>query len=229
VCILISNNIIAQTIDLKKFCHEKIFEICATKLHIKKIKLIVLCIYRAPTGNLKQFYNLLENTLNHLLQLNTTYLICGDLNINFSIRSKDTLKLETLMNTFNLTQVVDFPTRITNNNGTLIDIIFVDTSLYDKIHVKPHINGLSDHDAQLICLQNGMVGLQQYAPKRKTRIINEQTIKHFQMLLNDETWDTVYKATCVNEMYNSFQTTLIRHFEASFPVTYADYKPNKNN
>ena len=91
------------------------------------------------------------------------------------------------------------------------------------------INGLSDHDAQLICLQNGMVGLQQYAPKRKTRIINEQTIKHFQMLLNDETWDTVYKATCVNEMYNSFQTTLIRHFEASFPVTYADYKPNKNN
>jgi hypothetical protein len=72
------------------------------------------------------------------------------------------------MNTFNLTQVVDFPTRITNNNGTLIDTPFVDTSLYDKIHVKPHINGLlSDHDAQLICLQNGMVGLQQYAPKRK--------------------------------------------------------------
>jgi hypothetical protein len=24
-------------------------------------------------------------------------------------------------------------------------------------------------------------------------------------------------------------TTLIRHFEAWFPVTYADYKPNKNN
>ena len=46
------------------------------------------------------------------------------------------------------------------------------------------------------------------------------------MLLNDETWHTVYKATCVNKMYNSFQTTLIRHFEASFPVTYADYKTN---
>ena len=74
-----------------------------------------------------------------------------------------------------------------------------------------------------------MVGLQQYASKRKTRIINDQTIKHFQMLLNDETWDTVYKATCVNEMYNRFQTTLIRHFEASFFVTYADYKPNKSN
>jgi exonuclease III len=170
--------------------------------------LIVLCIYRVPTGNLKQFCNLLENTLNHFLQPNTTYLICGDLNINFSVRSKDTLKLETLMNTFNLTQVVDFPTRITNNNGTLIDTIFVDTSLCDKIQVKPHINGLSDHNAQLISLQNSMVGLQQYAPKRKTRIIIEQTIKHFQMLLNDETWYTVYKrkTRIINE-----QT--IKHFQ----------------
>jgi hypothetical protein len=35
---------------------------------------------------------------------------------------------------------------------------------------------------------------------RKTRLINEQTIKHFQMLFNDETWDTVYKTNCVNEM-----------------------------
>jgi len=57
------------------------------------------------------------------------------------------------MNTFNLTQVVDFPTRIINNNGTLTDTIFVDTTIYDKIQVNPFTNGLSDHDAQIICLQ----------------------------------------------------------------------------
>jgi len=39
VCILISNNIMFQTIDLKKFCHEKTCEICAVKLHVKIIKL----------------------------------------------------------------------------------------------------------------------------------------------------------------------------------------------
>jgi hypothetical protein len=51
------------------------------------------------------------------------------------------------MNTFNLMQVVDFLRRIINNNGTLTDTIFVDTTIYDKIQIKPFINCLSDHDA----------------------------------------------------------------------------------
>jgi hypothetical protein len=77
------------------------------------------------------------------------------------IKNNDTLKLETLMNTFNLTQVLDFLTRISNNNGTPTDNIYVDIMIYDKIHVKPFINGLSDHDAQIICLQNANIGIQQ--------------------------------------------------------------------
>ena len=80
------------------------------------------------------------------------YLICGDLKLNLLTKINDALKLVTLMNTFNPTQVVDFPTRIINNNGTLIDTIFVDTTINDKIQVKPFINGLSDHDVQIICL-----------------------------------------------------------------------------
>jgi hypothetical protein len=178
VCILISNNIIFQTIDLKQFCHEKTLEICAIKLHLKTIKLIIFCIYRAPAGNLKQFYDTLENILNHFLQSNVTYLIVSDLNINLFLKINDALKLVTLTNTFNLTQVVDFPTRIINNNGTLIDTIFLDTMICDKIQVKPFINGLSDHNAQIICLQNANIGLQQSVSKKKSRLINEQTIKN---------------------------------------------------
>jgi hypothetical protein len=128
----------------------------------------------------------LENILNHFLQPNVTYLIFSDLNINLFIKSNDALKLLTLMNTFNLTQEVDFPTRIINNNGTLTDSIFVDTAIYDKIQVKPFINGLSDHDAQIMCLQNANTGLQESDSKKKSTLINEQTIKHFQTLLKDE-------------------------------------------
>jgi hypothetical protein len=205
VCIFISYNIIFQTIDLKQFCHEKTLEICAVKLHLKSVKLIIFCIYRAPAGNLKQFYDTMDNILNQFLQPNVTYLICSDLNINLFTKSNDALKLITLMNTFNLTQVVDFPTRIINNNGTLIDTIFVDTTIYDKIRVKPFTNGLSDHDAQIIYLQNANIGLQQNVSKKKSRLINEQTIKYFQSMLKDETWDTVYESTCINEMFSRFQ------------------------
>jgi hypothetical protein len=70
-------------------------------------------------------------------------------------------------------QVVDFPTRIINNNGTLIDITFVDTTVCDKIQVNPFINALSNHDAQIICLQNANIGLQQRVSKKKSRLINE--------------------------------------------------------
>jgi len=127
------------------------------------------------------------------------------------------------MNTFNLMQVADFPTRITNNNGTLIDTILVDTTMYDKIQVKPCINAVSDHDAQIICLQNANIGLQQSVSKKKSRLINEQTIKHFQTLLKDETWDTVCKTTCINEIYNGFQGIFLRHYETSFLVFYTNY------
>jgi hypothetical protein len=108
----------------------------------------------------------LENILNHFRQPNVTCLIYSDLNINLFVKSNNTLKLKTSINTFNLTQVVDFPTRIINNNGTLINTIFVDTMIYDKIQVKPFISGLSDHDAQIICLQNANIRLQQVSQRK---------------------------------------------------------------
>ena len=116
VCILIYKSIEHQPIDLSNFCYEKTLEICAVKLQFESLKLIIFCVYRAPTGNLERFFSLMEKILNHLLQPKLTFLICGDLNINLLTKSNDASKLLTLMNTFNLTQVVDFPTRITNNN-----------------------------------------------------------------------------------------------------------------
>lgn len=75
-----------------------------------------------------------------------------------------------------------------------------------------------------LCLQNSKIGFQQSVSKKKSRLINEQTIKHFQTLLKDETWDTVYKITCINEMYNRFQGIFLRHYEARFPVFYTNYR-----
>jgi hypothetical protein len=165
--------------DLNQYRHEKTLEICAVKLHFKSLKLMIFCVYRAPTGNLNLFFKLLENILNHFVQPNVTFLICGDLNINLLAKSNAASKLLTFMNTYNLSQVVDFPTRKTNNEGTLIDTIFVDTSIYDQIQIKPFINVLSDHDAQIICLHKINLTPQQNFPKRKSRVINDQTIRYF--------------------------------------------------
>jgi exonuclease III len=182
VCILILKySLKYQPTDLSQFCHEKTLEIRAVKLHLEliKIKLIVFCIYRAPTGILEQFFSLMEKILNYTLQPNVTFLICGDLNINLLTKSNDASKLLTLMNTFNLTQVVDFPTRISNRTESLLDTIFIDTTTYEDIQIKPYINGLSDPDAQIICLKKIKPISKQKAPKVKLTLINDTTIKFF--------------------------------------------------
>ena len=87
------------------------------------------------------------------------------------------------MNSYNLTQVVDFPTRITNTCETLIDTVFIDVSIYDKTQIQPVINGISDHDAQFLCpLKSNITLHQKKSPQKiKIRLINEQTLNRFNL------------------------------------------------
>jgi hypothetical protein len=79
------------------------------------------------------------------------FLICGDININYLTESH-IKKLDSMMNTYNLIQLVNFPTRIRNDKGTLIDNIFLDFMRLNCYSVYPMKNGLLDHDAQILVL-----------------------------------------------------------------------------
>ena len=58
------------------------------------------------------------------------------------------------MASYNFTGTVYFPTRIQSNSATAIDNIFINTSKLDDYVILPIVNGLSDHDAQLITINN---------------------------------------------------------------------------
>ena len=90
-------------------------------------------------------------------------------------------------------------------HATLRDTIFVDISIYDKIEIKPFINGLSDHNAQIVCLHKINITSQQNFQKRISRLVNKQTTNSFQKLLNEEIWNQVYNSTSTNEAFNKFQ------------------------
>jgi len=81
-------------------------------------------------------------------------IICGDFNINFMVDTNHKRLLNSLLATFGLYGTVDFPTRIFNNNLMTIDNIFINTANQNSISVYPWINGLSDHDAQIIVLHD---------------------------------------------------------------------------
>jgi hypothetical protein len=63
-------------------------------------------------------------------------------------------QLDNLLATYNLVSTIEFPTRIANGCTTIIDNIYIDTIHTGRYIACPVINGLSDHDAQLMKLEN---------------------------------------------------------------------------
>jgi len=93
--------------------------------------------------------------------------------------------------------------------------------------VYPTINGLSNHDAQIITLSNIFI----FIPKHVfsyTRKIDSNSISKFTFLLSFENWEDVFLEENVNIIFNNFLNTYLRIFYASFPVTKSQnsYKSN---
>jgi hypothetical protein len=116
-----------------------------------------------------------------------------------------------MLNTYNLEDIVYFPMRITKNSATLIYNIFV-----DKRRRYNFINGLSDHDAQLITLVNSKVP-NNITESISVRNINKNNILEFQMLLSSEQRDNIFGNNNVSNMFNNFHSTYLRCFNACFP------------
>jgi len=72
-------------------------------------------------------------------------------NINYLESNNKKNQLDNLLGTYNLIDTVFFPTRIVNNSASLIDNIFIDNRSYT---IEPCMNGLSDHDSQILTLLN---------------------------------------------------------------------------
>jgi len=108
---------------------------------------------------------------------------------------------------------VYFPTRTANNSATLIDNIFID----DRRHytIKPYINGLTDHDAQLITLNNFSLPFSNIEPSY-IRNVNKNTIAEFQLQLSWEQWDNTFGNNNVNDKFNNVLNTYLRCYYSSF-------------
>jgi exonuclease III len=125
-CIYIRQAIKFVAIDLAQFCDEKNLEICALKIMIVKQNLLVICVYRSPSGNFDYFINELEKVLKFLHIIKTEFIICGDFNVNFLNETERKTKLLLLLQSFNVFNTVQFPTRITESSSSIIDNIFID-------------------------------------------------------------------------------------------------------
>jgi exonuclease III len=136
-------------------------EICAIERETKLSKL---------TGDFNQFIKHLDDAVKHLHKSKAELLICGDINTDHLIREEEgKKKLASLVTTYNLSHKVNLTTRIQNSSTIAIGNIFVDNRRLNLSSVSPIINGLSDHDAQILTIKNNQTTIIKFPLKQRTR------------------------------------------------------------
>ena len=78
--------------------------------------------------------------------------VCSDFNINYLSENEMRNQLDAMLILCNLTSGVDFPIRIQNKSSTAIDSIFINSLNFSNFIITPLVNGLSDHDAQTLTI-----------------------------------------------------------------------------
>ena len=172
------------------------------ELFLPKTKPIFIgTCYRAPDNN--KIIECLENTLSKL-QPDSEALILGDFNICLLNKSNLSKRYEELLNSFNFTQLIESPTRVTPTSSTLIDHIHTNT--IDKICQAGIIEtGLSDHFITY-CTRKVVKG-----QINKHNTISIRSMKHYSKSIFIEKllsldWSIVMNCTDANEAWEKFKT-----------------------
>lgn len=80
---------------------------------------VLICMYRPPSAK-SDFYDHLKVLLNHFA-INSEIIVIGDLNVNWDVK-RDRKILKQTTDHFNLSLLIEQPTRITNHSRTRITI-----------------------------------------------------------------------------------------------------------
>ena len=89
----------------------------------------VALFYRPPSSNYSILDTLFTTLCSIFISLPSQFVLMGDFNINFFNTSPLYFKLLSVVSSFNLSQIVTEATRVTNTTSSLIDLIFVSSSV----------------------------------------------------------------------------------------------------
>jgi len=187
------------------------------KLHILSSTIILITVYRSPTGNIAYFLNNLEAALNQVYNNTVDIILRGDFNINYFNDNQNKQALNSLLTSYSLYSIIDFPTRIHNNLCTMIDNIFINKFKDESYSVNSLINVLSNHNAQVLSLSN-IITQDHRNEFYSCRKISKHSLNEFQTSLSHEAWENVFSNNDndTNTIFNYFLNTFLRKFYVVF-------------
>jgi hypothetical protein len=162
----------------------------------------------------------LDNILRFLTSTKTEVIVCGDINVNYLINNNKKYQLNSELNSFNLFDIVDFPTR---NASSIIDNIFVDYNRLQDYSIAPIYSDLSDHDGQLLTICTGS-DINRITNRQIIKKINQATLQELSFRLSFENWEEALNEVDIDNMFNKF----FNIFLISFNGTIQEKKIIKN-
>jgi hypothetical protein len=121
-------------------------------------------------------------------------------------------QFDAMLQSYNLSSIVHFPTRVQNQSSTTIDNIFIDIHKITSYIVCPLYNGLSDHDAQLLTIKDVSLQISNHLTYT-IRNIHKYSIEDFKIRLSYESWDSIFNNNGnrdVDSLFNMFLNNYLR-------------------
>jgi len=126
--------------------------------------------------------------------------VCGDFNINYLSENDMRKQLDAVLTSYDLTSGIDFLTRIQNKSSTAINNTFINTLHFNNFLIIPLVIGLSDHDAQLLAI-NEINLVKQTCHTKTIWNINKNSLIESQIKLRYELWDNVLNVIMVMTVF----------------------------
>jgi hypothetical protein len=178
----------------------------------KKSNVIVGCIYRHPSMDIKEFNNKMSILLQKISNENKSVFLLGDFNIDLIQSNSDiaTSDFLNLLTSYNIRPFITLPTRVTDHSATIIDNIFSNVTT-NQIISGNLTTSISDHLPQFLICPNFnklFIPRSHNLYRRNFKNYNKESFKS-ELLKVD--WNEVFNKNDVNSSFKAFisQTKLL--------------------
>ena len=189
-------------------------------------KIAIGTFYKAPKIPCKVFHDAYDSLI-HVFNRYEHPIITGDFNVNYLQPESSDFKMlsDSIVEPFNLTQVIKQPTRVTEKSSTLIDLMFVKHADKVKSHGAVAVPGVSDH--HLIYMTYDIKKPHFKPIKVTTRNFKNFDFAGFHAAAELANFENVYNVTNINDKVTILENTINDLLDIYAP--YKTYTITKEN
>lgn len=186
-------------------------------VEISKRTFALAIIYRPPSQSLADFLEHFENCIHYIAPKFDDLIFMGDFNINaLEDNSSAYIRLQNVLESYGLIQLVHEPTRYGLNKATAIDLVICSDNIIVNNLLVEDASTVADH-----CLVSFEI-LVEY-PNTKPHLITFRDYNKFdrELFLNDlenSSLDQIFNANNIDDKVNCFNTILLNTFDKHAPL-----------